>query len=68
MEIQDVEFNNNGKIHDEHSFSPIPKHSKHLLLHTILFYFILFIYFIYCICLLLLNLFVFCYSKIKIKE
>jgi len=41
VEIQDVEFNNNGKTHDEHSFSSIPKHSKHWLLHTILFLFIL---------------------------
>jgi len=47
VEIQVVEFNNNGKIHDEHSFSPIPKHSKHLPLHTILLYFILFYFLIY---------------------
>ena len=37
MEIQDVEFNKSGKMQDEHSFSPIPKHSKHLPLHTVIF-------------------------------
>jgi len=35
VEIQDVEFNNNGKLQDEHSFSFTPKHSKHLLLQAI---------------------------------
>jgi len=37
VEIQDVEFNKSGKMQDEHSFSPIPKHSKHLPLHTVIF-------------------------------
>jgi len=36
--IQDVEFNNNGKLQDKHSFSSTPKHSEHLLLHAVYFF------------------------------
>ena len=43
VETQDVEFNSNGKMQDEHSFSLAPKHSKHLLVHTIFFYYYWFV-------------------------